>query len=231
MSNVQTVVADAVKPLFTLSAEMAERVAVAAEMAQDAQFDLRKAYDIIADVFRAMKSDGLLTFASWEVVRVKFEAVAATRARDNGAVDPEGAGRDCWGRATKFLAEYHSLTKPKAENPDAKRMAEKREADKAKALAQAEGKSLVDLESAKRELYAQATDESIAKAKALEKVIKVVAKAEKDAVSDQMKPLIAGADDAHKKIMAFLKTKNDPKTLGDYVVLLNRTLAIWEGKE
>ena len=84
MSNEKTVVADAVSTAFVLSGDLSERVAVAAEMAADASFDFSKACDSIAAVLGSLKSDGLLTFEAWEAVRVRFESVAAIRARDNG---------------------------------------------------------------------------------------------------------------------------------------------------
>ena len=76
-------------------------------------------------------------------------------------------------------------------------------------------------------MYGEASDESIAKAKALEKALKVVESAEKDAVSAQMKPLLSAANDQHKAIMEFMKSQNDPALLGDYVVLLKETLGVW----
>lgn len=230
MKQETTVVADAVSTTFTLSAEQVETVSFAAEMAQDATFDFGKACETIAAVFGAMKAQGVLTFASWTVVADAFKKAAAVRARDNGVIDPEGAAQDTWDRVVKRNREIHGLVKPAAENKDAKRMAEKRAQDQAKALQSAQGKSVEELESAKRALYSEASDESIAKAKALEKVIKVVKSAEKDAVNEQMKPLTAAAGEAHKAIMQFMKDKNDPKLLGDYVILLKRTLDIWQGK-
>lgn len=229
----KSIIADAVVAdvVFTLSADLAESVAASAEMAMDSQFDFRKSCDAMAGVLGSLKSDGVLTFATYEVVRKRFESVAAVRARDNGAVDPEGAANDCFLRVAAFIKEYHGLTKPKAENADAKRMAEKREAEKAKALNLAAGKSASDLEAAKRALYSEASDESIAQAKALEKVIKVVQSVEKDAVATQMKPLIDAANAGHKAIMEFMKAQNDPTLLGDYVVLLNRTLEIWKDQK
>jgi len=230
MKQETTVVADAVNTAFTLSAELSEQVAMAAEMAQDATFDFSKACDSVAGVFVTLRNQGLLTFASWTVVADAFKKAAAVRARDNGAANPEGAAQDTFDRVVKRNKEIHGLTKPTAENKDAKRMAEKREAEKAKAVEAAQGKSIAELEAAKRALYSEASDESIAKAKALEKVIKVVQSAEKDAVSAQMKPLVAAAGEAHKAIMEFMKDKNDPKLMGDYVILLKRTLDIWQGK-
>ena len=226
----KSIVADVVNTQFTLSAQSAENIAVGAEMVADSALDFRKGCDLVGAVFSEIKSAGELTFAAWEVVRKRFEDVAAVRARDNGAIDPAGAANDYWGRVAGFLKEYHGLTKPKAESTDAKRMSDKREAEKAKLLEQAKGKSLSELESAKRELYSQASDESIAQAKALEKVIKVVQAVEKDSVSAQMKPLVEAATAQHKAIMEFMKGKNDPALLGDYVVLLKRTLDIWKAK-
>lgn len=220
MKQETTVVADAVSTTFTLSAELAETVAVAAEMAQDAAFDFGKACDSIAAVLGGLKRDGLLTFASWTVVADAFKKAAAVRARDNGAIDPEGAAQDTFDRVVKRNKEIHGLVKPKAESTDAKRMAEKREAEKAKALEAAQGKSVAELEEAKRALYSEASDESIAKAKALEKVIKVVKSAEKDAVAEQMKPLLAAANEQHKLLIEFFKGKNDTYNLANYVITL-----------
>jgi hypothetical protein len=226
----KTVVADAVAAQFALSPEQSESIAVAAEMAMDATYDFRKACDTVAGVFKAIKDQGLLTFASWEVVRKQFESVAETRARDNQAIDPAGAANDQWGEVTKFLRTIHGLQKPKSENPESVEKAKKREADKAKLMAQAQGRTADDLKATVKTLYGEASDESIAQAKALEKVLKVVESAEKDAVSVQMKPLIDAANAEHKAIMEFMKSKNNPDLLGDYVILLKRTLEIWKSK-
>ncbi len=228
MSNVPSVVADAVASVFVLSAELSEQVAVAAEMAADASFDFSKACDSVAGVFSVLKNDGMLNFESWDVVASKFKQVASSRARDNGAINPDGAGQDCWDRVTKRNREIHGLTKPKSEKPESVEKAQRREAEKAKLLASAGGRSASELKGEIRAMYGEASDESIAKAKSLEKALKVVENIEKDSVSAQMKPLVNAANDQHKKVMEFLKTKNDPKILGDYVVLLKRTLDIWQ---
>ena len=228
MSNEKTVVADAVSAAFVLSGDLSERVAVAAEMAADASFDFSKACDSIAAVLGSLKSDGLLTFEAWEAVRVRFESVAAIRARDNGAADPAGAANDCWNRVDRRNRDIHGLVKPKSAKPESVEKAQRREAEKAKALASAGGRSAAELKGEIRAMYGEASDESIAKAKALEKALKVVESAEKDAVSAQMKPLIAAANDQHKAVMEYLKGKNDPTLLGDYVVLLKRTVEAWE---
>lgn len=224
----KTVVADAVASAFSLSAEMSESIAVAAEMAVDAGFDFSKACDSIAASFKVLKDQNLLTFAAWEAVRVRFVDVAEVRSRDNGAAFPRDAADKTWERVAKRNAEIHGLTKPKSENPEAQEKAAKRAAEKAKLVEQAQGRTAEDLKSTVKTLYGEATDESIAQAKALEKVVKAVESVEKDSVSVQMKPLISAAGDAHKAIMDFMKAKNDPKILGDYVVLLKRTLDIWK---
>jgi hypothetical protein len=107
-------------------------------------------------------------------------------------------------------------------------MTKKREEDKAKALASAGGRSSQELKADALALYGQATEESIAKADALKKVVKVVESAEKDAVSTQMKPLIEAANAQHKAVMEYLKGCNDPNRLGDYVVLLKSTIDAWK---
>ena len=226
----KTVVADAVAAQFALSPEQSESIAAGAEMVADSALDFRKGCDLVGAVLGELKVAGLLTFAAWEVVRKRFESVAETRARDNGALDPAGAANDYWGRTAKFVKEYHGLTKPVSENPESKAKADKREAEKAKLLAQAQGRTADDLKSTVKTLYGEASDESIAQAKALEKVLKVVESAEKDAVSVQMKPLLDAANAEHKAIMEFMKSKNNPDLLGDYVILLKRTLEIWKSK-
>jgi len=133
-SIVADAVAVAVSPAFVLSSAMSEQIALAAEMASDATFDFSKACDSVASAFKELKDSGVLNYASYTVVADKFKAVATVRARDNGAVDPEGAGADVWDRVAKRNREIHGISKPKAENADAKRVADKREADKAKAL-------------------------------------------------------------------------------------------------
>jgi hypothetical protein len=228
MSNVPSVVADAVASVFVLSAELSERVAVAAEMAMDSAFDFRKSCDSIASVFGAVKSDGVLNFDSWEVVRKKWEAVASVRARDNGALDPDGAANDRWQDVSKFLREFHGLTKPKSAKSDSVEKAQRRAAEKDKALAQAQGRSAVELQTEVLAAYGLGTPDGVAHAKALEKVQKIVAVVEKDAIDAQMKPLINAANDQHKKVMEYLKGKNDPKLIGDYVVLLKSTIDAWE---
>jgi hypothetical protein len=228
MSNVPSVVADAVASVFVLSAELSERVAVSAEMAADASFDFSKACDAIAAVLGSLKSDGVLTFEAWEAVRTRFEAVAETRGRDNGLADPKGAANDCWNRVDRRNREIHGLVKPKSAKPESVEKAAKRAAEKDKALAQAQGRSAAELQTEVLAAYGLGTPDGVAHAKALEKVQKVVAVVEKDAVDAQMKPLVNAANDQHKKVMEFLKGKNDPKILGDYVILLKRTLEIWQ---
>ena len=222
------IVSDVVVPEFALSASASEAVSAAAEMAMDSQFDFRKACDSVAGVFGEIHSAGLLTFAAWEVVRKRFESVASVRARDNGAANPDGAANDCWLRVAGFIKEYHGLTKPKSENPESAAKQAKREAEKAKAIAAAGGKSAAELKADIKAAFGEATDESIARAKALEKSLKAVESAEKEAVSAQMKPLIGAANDAHKALMDFMKEKNDPVMLGDYVVLLKKSLDAWK---
>ena len=221
MSKEQTVVADAVASTFTLSSNLSEQLAIGAEKIVDSGFDFRDGCELVAGVFKEIKVSGeAITFAVWEGVRKYFEQIAAVRARDNGAINPEGAGNDAWLRVAGYLKEFHSLTKPKSEKPEAVAKSEKRDAEKAKLLAVAAGRSSAELEQAKRELYSQASDESIAQAKAIEKAQKVVATLEKDAVSTQVKPLVSAANDLHKEILK--KYADNPTALANYVVALKK---------
>lgn len=224
------IVSDVVAPAFTLSAQDSETLALAAEMATDAAFDFSKACDSVASVLGALQSAGLLTFESWDVVASKFKQAAAARSRDNGAANPDGAAQDCWERVAKRNREIHGLTKPKSEKPESVAKQAKREAEKAKLVEVAGGRSAAELKAEVRAMYAEASDESIAKAKALEKALKVVENVEKDAVSAQMKPLLSAANDGHKAIMEFVKTQNDPNWLCGYVVLLKETLDSWKSQ-
>ena len=219
MSNVKTVVADAVSAAFVLSADLSERVAVAAEMAADASFDFSKACDSIAAVLGSLKSDGVLTFEAWEAVRIRFEAVAETRGRDNGLADPKGAANDCWNRVDRRNREIHGLVKPKSAKPESVEKAAKRAAEKAKALESAGGRSAAELQTEVLAAYGLGTPEGVAQAKALEKVQKVVATAEKDAVSAQIKPLKSAIADLHKKNLEFAE-KHGATMYADYVVFL-----------
>jgi len=228
MSNNKTVVADAVSHQFTLSAEMSESIAVAAELAMDSAFDFSKSCDSIAQCLISLKSANLLTFTAWGLVADKFKAVAEVRARDNGAADPKGASGDCWERVVKRNKEIHGLSKPKSENPESQDKAAKRAAEKTKLLESAGGRSAQDLKADMLARYGQGTEESIAQAEAIKKVLKAVEAAEKDAVSTQMKPLIEAANAQHKAVMEYLKGCNDPKRLGDYVVLLKSTIDAWK---
>ena len=225
------IVSDVVVPEFVLSAADAETIAIAAEMVTDASYDFSKASDSIAAVLGALKKADLLTYHAWEIVASKFRQASASRARDNGNADPEGSAQDNWERVVKRNRDIHGLIKPTSGGKDAVRKAEKREAEKAKAIAAAGGKSAAELKADIKAAFGEATDESIARAKALEKSLKAVEAAEKDAVSSQMKPLIGAANDAHKALMEFMKGKNDPVLLGDYVVLLKKSLDAWKSLE
>ena len=225
MSNQKTVVSDAVSTAFALSSEQIETLAVSAEMAMDAAYDFRKSCENTAGVFKSIKDANALTFAAWEVVRKYWESRAEIRARDNHALDPAGAANDRWQDVAKHLREFYGLQKPRSDNADSAAKAAKREADKASALEAAGGKSAVELKSEVMALYGQASDESIAQAKALEKALKLVKSAEADAVKSQMKPLVESATAKHKQILELLKS--DPKRMGDYVVLLAKTYDIW----
>ena len=222
----KTIVADAVQSVFALSAEQAEQVAMAAEMAVDSEFDFGKAADSVLSILKSVRDSGGLTFARWEAVRVPFVKAATTRARDNKSAHPEEAATATWGRIVKRNAEMYGFpTKPQSDEAEAKRKRAEREAKKAEDLKRAEGKSSAELKSEVRALYGEASDESIAKAKALEKALKLVESAEADALKAQMKPLVDAAKAKHSAILELLKS--DTKRMGDYVVLLAKTHDIW----
>lgn len=216
----KSIVADAVESAFVLSGQVLENIAVAAEMCADATYDFSKGCDLVAAELGALNSAGLLTFASWEAVRVAFERVAAVRAKDNGAADPVGAGNDCWIRVVKRNKDIHGLTKPKAESPDADRMREKRAVEKAELMAAYAGQSSADLKAQQVEHYKAATPESIASAKALEKAIKTVEKAEKDATKAQFDALASTFSGLAKDVLKRARENNDLAMLENGIVAL-----------
>lgn len=218
----KNVIADAVSSVFTLSADAGERIANAAEMCADATFDFSKGCDLVAAELGGLMSAGLLSFESWEAVRVQFEKVAEVRARDNGAADPAGAANDCWLRVARRNAEIHGLKKPAKVGGDAERMREKRAAETAQLLAAYAGQSAADLKSAQVEHYKTATPESIAKAKSLDKAIKLIEKAEKTEREGAISALKSGASEAFKACLKTLVERGDERGLGDLVVLLKR---------
>ena len=213
--------------LFELSSNVREQIASCAEVLCDISKDALISKNTIADIFRVMKSEaegGVLTFSMWEAVRLAFVAVATVRSRDNGAIDPAGAADDRWGEVTAYLREFHGLKKPSksSESPEsaAARMEAKRAKDKADAEKMAEGKSLSDLREAQVALYQTATPESIAKAKALDKAIKLVEKVEKEERKGAVGALKKGAQEAFKECLDALVNANDEQGLSDLILTI-----------
>ena len=213
--------------LFELSANVREQIASAAETLCDVSKDAQISKESIAQLFKAMKADaGEVTYSMWEAVRLAFVAVATVRSRDNGAIDPAGAADDRWGEVTAYLREIHGLKKPSksGESPEsaAARMEAKRAKDKADAEKMAEGKSLSDLREAQVALYQTATPESIAKAKALDKAIKLVEKVEKEERKGAVGALKKGAQEAFKECLDALVDGNNERGLSDLILILKR---------
>lgn len=215
--------------VFELSSNVREQIACAAETLCDVSKDAQISKESIAQLFRAMKSaaeGGVLTYSMWEAVRLAFVEVATVRSRDNGAIDPAGAADDRWGEVATYLREIHSLKKPSksGESPEsaAARMEAKRAKDKAEAEKMAEGKSLSDLREAQMALYQAATPESIAKAKSLDKAIKLVEKVEKEERKGAVGALKKGAQEAFKECLDTLVDGNNERGLSDLILILKR---------
>jgi hypothetical protein len=213
--------------VFTLSSDVREQIASSAEILCDVSKDAQISKEAIAQVFRGMMADyGEIRYSMWEAVREAFEQVAEGRSRDNGAIDPKGAANDRWSEVTAYLREIHGLKKPSksGESPEsaAARMEAKRAKDRAEAEKLAEGKSLLDLQEAQVALYQTATPESIAKAKALDKAIKLVAKVEKEERKGAVGALKKGAQDAFKVCLDTLVDGNNERGLSDLILLLKR---------
>ena len=221
-------VANAVE--FILGSVQAETIAQAAETLCDISKDAQVSKDQIAGVFREIRATaGEISYSAWEAVRTAFESVAVVRSRDNGAIDPEGAANDRWSEVTKYLRDIHGLKKPSKSGEDPKsaaaRMEAKRAADRAEAAKLAEGKSAADLKAAQVALYQTATPEAIAKAKSLDKAIKLVEKVEKQEVSGRIDPLKRAAQEAFKECVTQLVEAKNDRGLGDLVILLKRFVA------
>ena len=215
---------------FHLAAVQTETIAQAAETLCDISKDAQVSKDQIAGVFREIRATaGEISYSAWEAVRTAFEKVAVMRSRDNGAIDPEGAANDRWSEVTKYLRDIHGLKKPTKGGEDPKsaaaRMEAKRATERAEAAKLAEGKSAADLKAAQVALYQTATPEAIAKAKSLDKAIKLVEKVEKQEVSGRIDPLKRAAQDAFKECVAQLVEAKNDRGLGDLVVLLKRFVA------
>jgi hypothetical protein len=213
--------------VFTLSSDVREQIASSAEILCDVSKDAQISKEAIAQVFRDMRDIyGEIRYSMWEAVREAFEQVAEGRSRDNGAIDPKGAANDRWSEVTAYLREIHGLKKPSksGESPEsaAARMEAKRAKDREEAEKMAEGKSLADLQEAQVALYQTATPESIAKAKALDKAIKLVAKVEKEERKGAVGALKKGAQDAFKECLEALVEGNNERGLSDLILLLKR---------
>ena len=221
----KTEVANAVE--FILGSVQAETIAQAAETLCDISKDAQVSKDQIAGVFREIRATaGEVSYSAWEAVRTAFESVAVVRSRDNGAIDPEGAANDRWSEVTKYLREIHGMKKPSKSGEDPKsaaaRMEAKRATERAEAAKLAEGKSAADLKAAQVALYQTATPEAIAKAKSLDKAIKLVEKVEKQEVSGRIDPLKKAAQAEFKATLDALVEAKNERALADLVILLKR---------
>jgi hypothetical protein len=213
--------------VFELSSTLREQIASSAEILCDVSKDAQISKEAIASVFRDLRADvGEIRYSMWEAVREAFEQVAEVRSRDNGAIDPKGAANDRWSEVTVYLREIHGLKKPSKSGEDpasaAARMEAKRAKDRADAEKLAEGKSLSDLQIAQVALYQTATPESIAKAKALDKAIKLVAKVEKEERKGAVGALKKGAQDAFKECLEALVEGNNERGLSDLILILKQ---------
>lgn len=213
--------------VFNLSHDVRRIIAESAETLCDVTKDAQISKESIAQVFKTMMAEaGQITYSMWEAVRFTFETVAEVRSRDNGAIDAKGAANDRWSEVAAYLREIHSLKKPAKSGEDPKsaaaRMEAKREKERAEAAKLAEGKSLADLQLAQLALYQTATPESIAKAKSLDKAIKLVAKVEKEERKGAVSALKKGAMESFKECLDTLVEANNERGLSDLILLLKR---------
>ena len=187
MSKAKTVVADAVGAVVNgdavQSAPSWSELQVSllqggAELLCDAAGDQAKGLEQIKDAFVAAFSAGVLTYDLWEDGRKRYEAAYILRcdAQAKKVIDPANSANSSWLQIVVPFLKMYQLDKPKSAQADSVARAKRREAEKAKAVAVANGRSVEELKEAQLAMYKTATPEAIAEAKALDKSIEILEK-------------------------------------------------------
>lgn len=187
MSKAKTVVADAVGAVVNGDAVQAvpgwselqaSLIQGGAELLCDAAGDQAKGLEQIKNAFAAAFSAGVLTYDLWEDGRKRYEASYILRcdAQAEKILDPSNSANSSWNQIVVPYLKVCQLFKPKSAEAGSVERAKRREAEKAKAVAVANGRSVAELKEAQLALYKTATPEAIAEAKSLDKSIEVIEK-------------------------------------------------------
>jgi len=228
MSNTKTVVADAVQlavagvdavevPVW--SENNVSLIAGGAELICDGQGDIAKGLEQIKDAYVSMYKAGGLTYENWEDGRKRYEAAYILRCGKD-SVDPTNAANTSWHDKVVPLLKAYGLNKPSHPGKDAKRKAEKREQDKAKALEFAKGRSVEELKEEQLTMYKTGTPEKIAEAKALDKFVEILEKDAKKESEGRISVLKKGLRDLVAEVC-----KSDNETLiADAIVAIKQVV-------
>lgn len=233
MSKAKTVVADAVGAVVngdevqsapSWSEFQVSLLQGGAELLCDAAGDQAKGLEQIKDAFVAAFSAGVLTYDLWEDGRKRYEAAYVLRcdAQAKKVIDPSNSANSSWLQIVVPFLKMYQLTKPKSEKAESVEKAKRREAEKAKAVAVANGRSVAELKEAQLAMYRTATPEAIAEAKALDKSIEVIEKDTKKEAEARLSVLKKGLRDLVSEVC---KTENET-VLADAIIALKQFVPV-----
>ena len=233
MSKAKTVVADAVGAVVNggdvqsapgWSELQISLIQGGAELLCDAAGDQAKGLDQIKNAFAEAFKAGALTFDLWEDGRKRYEAAFILRC-DNQAIkpiNPTNSANSSWNQTVVPYLKVCQLIKPKSADAGSVERAKRREAEKAKAVAVANGRSVEELKEAQLALYRTATPEAIAEAKSLDKSIEVIEKDTKKEAESRLSVLKKGLRDLVSEVC---KTENET-VLADAIVALKQFVPV-----
>ena len=233
MSKAKTVVADAVGAVVngdavqavpSWSEFQASLLQGGAELLCDAAGDQAKGLEQIKDAFVAAFSAGVLTYDLWEDGRKRYEAAYILRcsAQAKPPVDPSNSANSSWLQIVVPFLKMYQLIKPKSAQADSVARDERRQKEKAKAVAVANGRSVAELKEAQLAMYRTATPEAIAEAKALDKSIEVIEKDTKKEAEARLSVLKKGLRDLVSEVC---KTENET-VLADAIIALKQFVPV-----
>jgi hypothetical protein len=233
MSKAKTVVADAVGAVVngdavqsapSWSEQQASLIQGGAELICDAIGDQTKGLDQIKTAFASAFSAGVLTYDLWEDGRKRYEAAFILRcdAQAEKVLDPSNSANSSWNQTVVPYLKVCQLIKPKSAEAGSVERAKRREAEKAKAVAVANGRSVEELKEAQLALYRTATPEAIAEAKTLDKSIEVIEKDTKKEAEGRLSVLKKGLRDLVSEVC---KTENET-VLADAIIALKQFVPV-----
>ena len=193
--------------MVAIIAEQLPELAKSAEMliTIDRQLDdVESGKSGIASIIRdVLLSQGVLTFAWHEVVRLNWGDVYRARKGLPTGKEGDNATNVAWHRVQKYTVDmFPECAKPKAETNDAEKKAAQR-AKQAELLAAYEDVPVADLKAQVKSLYNQAGDgnkEAKKEANKLEKVLTAKVNAETNAVKEEVKALKDSIKELLKKV-------------------------------